>query len=83
MTLIMLAWTGCSSDGRQGHLAKDGQQLVKLYHCNQDFTFPALHPQPRLGPGAFLQVLRELFFCTNGRQLECSLHGECGSAWHA
>ncbi|KAK9816340.1 hypothetical protein WJX74_004088 [Apatococcus lobatus] len=66
----------CRSDGRQGSLAADGQQPVRLYHCNQDFTFPASHPQPRLGPGAFLQLLQDLFLKTTGRQLRCRLHGK-------
>ena len=48
---------------------------MRLLHCNQDFTFPGAHAQPRLGPGAFLELLQHLFVQTTGQQLQCELHG--------
>ena len=42
----------------------------------QDFTFPGAHHEPRLGPGAFLDLLQHLYRKTAGAELECELHGQ-------
>eukprot|EP00899_Mesostigma_viride_P016525 jgi/Mesvir1/24874/Mv22106-RA.2 len=66
------------SDGHVGTLAPPGEQPVKLICCNFDFTFPTSHARPRLGPGAFYELLEYVFKKQRGggQELECIRHGK-------
>uniref|UniRef100_A0A7S2XXA8 Uncharacterized protein n=1 Tax=Fibrocapsa japonica TaxID=94617 RepID=A0A7S2XXA8_9STRA len=52
------------SNGRPGHPAPPGKQVVSLYVSGPDLLYPWDHCEPRLGDGAFLSCLTHLYNIT-------------------